>query len=72
MSDIRDDFGGFTYKQTVQFFMLVVTCSKDKWYSGETKGDWFCRCHKITGKEFAEIIKQRETPKEFERIMKGG
>ena len=56
---LRDDFNGFDYETTLKYFKYTRSNPQDV-RNGETRGEWFKRCHGITGKEFAEIIKQKE------------
>lgn len=68
MSNDKDNFNGYSYASTLAFFKYTLRAPSDV-RNGETRGDWFFRCHGITGKDFAEIIKQREKPRDYQQIM---
>lgn len=59
MSKLRNDFGGYTYANTLACFKFTLLDPNDI-RNGETRSEWFIRVHKITGKEFAEIVRERE------------
>jgi len=61
-------FGGYSYETTLAYFKFTLRNPNDV-RNGETRGEWFYRLHKITGGEFAQIVRSRESKAEFLRIM---
>lgn len=61
-------FNGFDYETTLAYFKYTMR-NPTEVRNGETRGAWFERCHGITGKEFAKVVREVESEPEFCRIM---
>ncbi len=58
---MRDDFNGYTYKNTNGCYGLAKEDPEGLMPNGETRKDWFERVHGVTFSEFAEIQRQRNS-----------
>ena len=58
MSSSEKEFGKYDFDTTLAFFKYTKE-NPTEIRNGETRGDWFTRCHGITGAEFAKIAKAR-------------
>ena len=56
-------FGGYSYEVTLAYFIYAKNHPDQIMGSGETCGEWFARCHEITGAEFNKIKRARELAK---------
>ena len=64
----RQDFGGYDFDTTLAYFKYIIRNPGDV-RNGETRGEWFARCHDISGADFAEIMRARISEPEYRRIM---
>ena len=64
----RNDFNGSSYSTTLEYFKFTLK-NTDEVRNGETRRQWFERCHDIGLREFAKIVRAREPRTEFLRIM---
>lgn len=55
----REMFGPYDYDTTLAYFRYTLH-DPEEVRNGETRGEWFARCHDISCNDFKQIVKARE------------